>query len=171
MRLWAVELRREESRRRLEDLIRPAQLGVLPPQPPDLRRLLSRHAGPGARVHLGLADPLTQRLRGPDAQLVGDCADRRPVRGVIRPHLGDHPDRTLTQLRRVVARSTSHGSIFLSRSGASRNPGAVHIALLRDGFAGLDTAPTRKDPAPTRKTRAEQASAGSADGRAANLRS
>jgi hypothetical protein len=29
VRLWAVELRREESRRRLEDVIRPAQLGVL----------------------------------------------------------------------------------------------------------------------------------------------
>jgi hypothetical protein len=29
VRLWAVEFRREESRRRLEDLIRPAQLGVL----------------------------------------------------------------------------------------------------------------------------------------------
>jgi hypothetical protein len=29
VRLWAVELRREESRRRLEDLIRPAQLGAL----------------------------------------------------------------------------------------------------------------------------------------------
>jgi hypothetical protein len=29
VRLWVVELRREDSRRRLEDLIRPAQLGVL----------------------------------------------------------------------------------------------------------------------------------------------
>src|SRR5215831_9596404 len=75
-----------------------------------------------------MADPLAQGLRSADAQLLRHRADRWPVRGVLRPHLGDHPDRTLTQLRRVVARSTSHGSIFLSRSGASGNSGAVQTA-------------------------------------------
>jgi hypothetical protein len=55
--------------------------------------------------------------------------DRRPVRGVLRPHLGDHPDRTLTQFRRVVARSTSHGAIFLSRSGAPGNAGGGAVQL------------------------------------------
>src|SRR5262245_37037766 len=94
----AVELRREENRRRLEDLIGPAQLSVLPLQPLDLGILLAGDTRPAPGIHLGLADPLAQRLRRADAQLLGHRADRRPVRGILRPHLGDHPDRTLTQL-------------------------------------------------------------------------
>src|SRR5438045_3570243 len=124
--LWPVELGREENRRRLEDFIGPAQLSVLPLQPLDLGMLLTGQTGPRSRVHLGLTDPLPQRLRCPDTQLLGHSADRWPVRGVIRPHLSDHPDRSPAQLRRVVTRSTSHGSIFLSRDGASGNSGAVH---------------------------------------------
>src|SRR5262245_54859680 len=130
--LWPAELGREENRRRLENLIGAAQLGVLPLQPPDLRVLLARQARPRPGVHLRLADPLTQRLRRPDAQLLRHRTNRRPVRRVLRPHLGDHPDRTLTQLWRVVPRSTSHGSIFLSRDGASGNSGAVQTQVLSD---------------------------------------
>src|SRR6266487_2966426 len=100
--LWPVELGREENRRRLEDLIGPPQLGVLPLQPPDLGMLLTRQTRPRPGIHLSLADPLTQRLRRPDAQLLRHRADRRPVRGILRPHLGDHPDRALTQLWRIV---------------------------------------------------------------------
>ena len=40
----------------------------------------------------------------------------------------DHPSaqvRALTQLRRVVHKSTSHGPIFISRDGASGNAGAI----------------------------------------------
>jgi hypothetical protein len=47
------------------DFVGPAQLGVLPPQPLQLRRLLARRAGAVAGVDLGLARPLAHRLRGP----------------------------------------------------------------------------------------------------------
>ena len=136
--LWPVELGREENRRRLEDLIRAAQLSVLPLQPPDLGMLLAGQTGPCPSVHFGLADPLAQRLRCSNAELLGHGADRWPVRGVLRPHLGDHPDRTLTQFWRVVPRSTSHGSIFLSRDGASGNSGAVQEEFAGHPAYGLD---------------------------------
>ena len=68
-----------------------------------------------------MADPIAQRLGSANASLSA-TADRGPVRGVLRPHLGDHPDRPLTQLRRI-ARSTSRDSIFLSQDGDARRPG------------------------------------------------
>src|SRR5579875_1589337 len=71
-----------------------------------LGRLLAGHARPRAAVHPVLADPLAQRLRAADAEPLRYRHDRRPVRRILRPHLGDHPDSPLTQLRRVVASST-----------------------------------------------------------------
>src|ERR1035438_1698949 len=130
--MWPAGLGREENRRRLEDLIGPAQLGVLPFQPADLRGLLAGPPRPPPGVDLGLADPLAQRLRRADPQFRGHGHDRWPVRRVVRPHLGDHPDCTLPQLRRVITRSTSHGSIFSSRSGASGLTGAVHYDIATD---------------------------------------
>ena len=47
--VWAVELRREESRRRLQDLVGPPQLGDLLLQLPDLGDLLAGLARPGRR--------------------------------------------------------------------------------------------------------------------------
>src|SRR3954468_22399743 len=69
--LWPVELGREESRRALEDLVRAAQLGVLPAQPLQLGGLVGADPGALAGVDLGLADPFTQRLRGTDAEFLG----------------------------------------------------------------------------------------------------
>ena len=72
-----------------------------------LSRLISADSsvvvpGRGAAVDLGLADPLAHRLGGADPELLRDRADRRPLRRVVRRHLGDHPHRPLTQLRRVL---------------------------------------------------------------------
>jgi len=108
--------------------------GIATTTDPTVRRVCaSRRAFPSARrlwaFGRGSPDPLAQGFRGPDAQLLGDGADRRPIRGILRPHLGDHPDRALTQLRRIVRCSTSYGSIFLSRDGASGNSGAVQRPL------------------------------------------
>ena len=75
------------------------------------------------RTHLRSVSAVPMPSFSATAQIAGQSE------GVLRPHLGDHPDRSLTQLRRVVSRSTSHGSIFLSRSGASGNSGAVQRAL------------------------------------------
>src|SRR3954469_2700019 len=53
--LWPVELGREESRRALEDLVRPAQLGILAAQPLQFRGLVGADTGPLPAVNLGLA--------------------------------------------------------------------------------------------------------------------
>jgi hypothetical protein len=128
--LRAAGLRREESRGCLEDLVGAAQLAHLGAELAQLSGLLAAHPRAFAVIDFGLADPLAQCLRAADAQLRGYGADRRPVRRVVRPHLGDHPDRPLTQLRRI-ARSTSHDSIFLSQDGASGNPGTVQTVAWR----------------------------------------
>src|SRR5512143_3132208 len=78
-----VELGREETRRGLEDLVRPAQLGNLTLESLQLRRLLRCGARPCTAVDLGLADPLPQRLHRPDPQLRSDRPHRRPLRLVL----------------------------------------------------------------------------------------
>jgi hypothetical protein len=129
----------KKSRDRLEDLIGPPQLPHLGPGLGQVSGLLSTHTRPRPAVHLSLPDPLAQRLGTADPQLGGHRLDRRSVRGVLRPHLGDHPDRPLTQLRRI-AHPTSHDSIFLSQDGASRNPGTIHLTELAIAvlFAQMD---------------------------------
>jgi menaquinone-specific isochorismate synthase len=85
VRLWAVELRREESRRRLEDLIGPAQLGVLPLQPLDLvvpRVVIGRRDGEAWITTIaGPGDgPSAARLAGKmAADALGGFTDPRPA--------------------------------------------------------------------------------------------
>src|SRR5215510_11206966 len=97
--------------------------------------LLGRQARSPALVPLGLAHPLPERLRG-TADLLGDRGDRRPLRIVRRLVLHDHPHGPLTHFRGEPARSC-HGPI-LSRSGASRKPGAVQSFLHGGTTVGLD---------------------------------
>jgi len=58
----AVELRREESRSRLQDRVRPAQLPVLLLEFSDPLTILRRQTRRGAVVDVGLCDPLAHRL-------------------------------------------------------------------------------------------------------------
>src|SRR5438105_10422954 len=67
----AVELRPEESRRRLEDLIGPPQLEVLALQLLDPLALLGREPVALAAVDLGLAPPVADAL-GVHAALAAD---------------------------------------------------------------------------------------------------
>src|SRR5664280_3213476 len=67
--LWAVELRREESRCQLQDLIRPAQLPILRTKLPHFRGFHTRRPRPSARVHLRLSHPVVDGLRRPDPQV------------------------------------------------------------------------------------------------------
>jgi hypothetical protein len=55
----------------------------------------------------------------------GDRGDRRPVGVVVRPHLGDHPHRTLTQLGRVPEGRDMTRSSTSGRAGIK--PGAVQV--------------------------------------------
>src|SRR5271157_3643549 len=64
----AVELRPEESRGALEDLVGAAQLPVLLLELDDTASLLGGEARSSALVDLGLADPLAKRLRS-DAEV------------------------------------------------------------------------------------------------------
>src|SRR6266540_4999586 len=73
-RVAAVQLGREESRRRPEDLACAAQLAVLAFQLGDALLLGGGHAGPLAGVDLGLAGPVAKGLTV-DAELVGDAGD------------------------------------------------------------------------------------------------
>src|SRR4051794_7499133 len=93
----AVELRREESRCALQDLVGPPELPVLPLQLRDALTVRRARAGPLATVDLGLADPLAQGF-GPHPELGRDAGDgAEPLLApVIR--LEDHADAALLQL-------------------------------------------------------------------------
>src|SRR5215207_8259191 len=120
----AVELRREESRRGLQDLVGPPQLAVLALQRLEPLALVTGQPRAEAVIGLSPADPLAQRLSG-DPKLVRDGGDHRPLGGVLVLVLEHQPDGPLPQLLGIPAWSC-HGS-NLSRVGASRNPGAVHF--------------------------------------------
>src|SRR5215210_6213544 len=117
-----VELPREESRRRLEDLVRAPQLTVLALELLDPLRLNRAHTRPGAVIDLGLPDPRTQRLRR-HPELLGDRDDRCPLRRILTLGLEDHPRRALPDLRRIPAPSCHHA--ILSSAQASNFSGAV----------------------------------------------
>lgn len=85
----------------LQDRIRPAQLGVLPPQPLELSGVLAAHPGTGTGINLGPAHPFPHGLGRPDPQQTGDLTHRRPLRLVLIADLGDHPYRPFPQLRRI----------------------------------------------------------------------
>src|SRR5581483_8500565 len=119
--LWAVELRREESRRRLQDRVRPTQLPVLLLERLDPLRL--RRGRPRAQpiVNVGLADPEPHRL-DPVAELASDPLDRPMLRPQLGPQLADQPDRLSLLRIRIPTRGrlpwrllTWHDSILVSK--------------------------------------------------------
>src|SRR5690606_21313654 len=101
--LWAVELRREESRRGLEDRVRPTQLLHLLLEGLDPRGVLTRRAGLQALVDVSSLDPLAHRL---DAvpELVRDPLDRPVLGAQLTTQLAHQPDRLGLLLLRVPTR-------------------------------------------------------------------
>src|SRR5262249_60502100 len=97
--------RREESRRRVKDLVGPAQFGILLLQPPDRSMLLARQPGRLARVHLGRADHLRGVSAGPLPRRLA-TADSRPVRGgtPAAPERPSGPKTRAAPARRVAER-------------------------------------------------------------------
>src|SRR5581483_4993789 len=119
--LWAVELRREESRRRLQDRVRPTQLPHLLLERLDPFRL--RRGRPRAQpiVDIGLANPEPHRL-DPVAELASDPLDRPMLRPQLGPQLADQPDRLGLLRIRIPTRGrlpwrllTWHDSILVSK--------------------------------------------------------
>src|SRR4051794_41426173 len=107
------------------DLVRLPQLAVLALERLDALALVRRWTRPYALVRLGLPHPVTQCLARA-ADLLGNRADRRPLRDVLALVVQDHPNRAGTDLGGIRGNSLRHGSI-LSRVGASGKPGAVHV--------------------------------------------
>ena len=108
---WRSSPLPEQSRRRLQNLVRAAQLTVL----------AFEHL---AAVDLSAAHPLAHRLRR-RTQLAGDRADRLPLRPLQALAVEHHPHRPLTQLGGISPISW-HRSI-LSRNRASTKTGVIHI--------------------------------------------
>ena len=101
--MWPVEFGREESRSRLQNLVRPPQLGVFTLEKFDLRLRIRGHTRARTGIHLEAANLGSDRLRGADTEHPGDRNRRRMLTRVIRPHLSDHTDSALTKLARIPA--------------------------------------------------------------------
>ena len=132
--VW-VELLGKKHARRLQDLVRTAQLEVLLAEPLDLFALLTRRqTGPQASVGLSLAHTLSQRLLV-DPEIAGDVRDRPAA-------FKRQPDAALEQLLGVLPRSRhDSGESPLPRT-ASWNRGPRQT---RSGSPGR----SRRQPAPT----------------------
>jgi hypothetical protein len=102
------------TRRKLRPLVSPAQLAVLPLKLLDPLGLSTRRPRPLAIIDLDLPHPQAQRLGG-HPELLGDRADRRPLRVVLVPVLEHHPHGTLANLTRIRL-DVSHRSILLKGS-------------------------------------------------------
>jgi len=126
----AVELRPEESRCSLQNVVGSAQFSVFTLQPLQLSQLVAGRPNPPAGITLGLANPVTHRLWC-RTQFLSDRSDRFSLRPILMLVVQHHPDRPLTQLGRVSPMSC-HSSI-LSRIGASTRPGVIH-GLFADGY-------------------------------------
>src|SRR5262245_26925559 len=138
--LWAVELRREESRRRPQDRVRPAQLTHLALQLADPGTVKRRRPRPFASIDLRGPDPLAQRLRA-DRQLVGDPGNHPELLALLLDRLQDQTHRPLLQLRRIPPRGRSHGSSVPSKSWSLHRTqgGSAH------GFVSLGTTDLRTE--------------------------
>src|SRR5664280_2232328 len=138
--LWAVELRREESRCQLQDLIRPAQLPILRTKLPHFRGFHTRRPRPSARVHLRLSHPVVDGLRRPDPKFRRHRLNGRPLRSMLRPNLRHHPNSTVPQLLRVAPRSSRHDPILPKRRSLRQTRGDSAISTR------AQTPPPTNDP-------------------------
>jgi hypothetical protein len=114
--------RRARSRRNrggLEDVVRSAQLAVLPLELGDPLPIRGRGAQPAAAIDVGLLQPATQRLR-PDAELTGHTGDHaETLTTLLIDQLLRHPNRALAQLRWIppLRRVLSHAPSSLPTTG------------------------------------------------------
>src|ERR1700721_2856125 len=131
--MLAVELRPEETRCRLQDLVRSAKLLHLTLEILDPGPLIGRQSWTEACVGLRFANPLPQALVV-DLQLRCDRLHRLPLRWVLVLVIQHHPDCPLSELRRIRPARCSlvvwHRSI-LSKEGAVTIPGAIHLCIAR----------------------------------------
>ena len=111
--MTAVDLGREETRRRLEDRVRSAQLPVLTLKRFQMLTLISREPSPAIFVDLDPGHPLPNCLRC-RPELLRDRTDRLPPRPGVLLGPAHHPNSALTQLDEIPPRASlfCHGSIL-----------------------------------------------------------
>src|SRR6266571_6332575 len=159
--LVAVELCRKKSTRGAQYRIGPAQLGVLPLQLPDPRRISGRRPRPLTRIHLRLLHPPAQRV-AVDPQLLPDPPARRrdapgvlgdvrnqanrPVPHLIRVLLWCWHDSTLSWVRSLHQSRGDSGGAEVVRDRAEvgaaggavlHEPGGLGLVEIGSG-AGVD---------------------------------
>src|ERR1700728_2349198 len=133
-----VEFPGEIRTRRLQDLIRPAQLTVLPLQLRDPPLILGRLSGPLPRIDLRLIHPVAERL-GVDAQPMADPGDRPTLFPCLRPHFEDHSHCPFPQLSGMLLPGY-HETLLSQRSQPPRNPGqSTPRCEMRRGDASSDS--------------------------------
>ena len=126
-RAWAVELRREESRGRLQDRVRPPQLTVLLLQLLEPPRLVTRDPRTGPRIDLDLLDPAPQLVA-----VMPSCCPTLLHAPVTETSTSGSASRSWT--RRIARPLISSGYFFgagmappFRGISASTRLGAVHI--------------------------------------------
>src|SRR5437660_3490687 len=118
----AVELRPEESRGRLQDLVGPAQLAVLTLELADAGSIVSPQPGPVPVLDVLLDHPAAQRL-AVKAELLGDGGDPAVVQATRLTPLPHEADRSLSELVWIHPRSSHGAPSFLHRMEPPRIPG------------------------------------------------
>src|SRR5207302_6918054 len=108
----AVELRPEESRCRLQDLIGPAQLPILSLELGDPRALVSSEPRAVARLDLLLDHPPPQRLAS-EAELLGDGGQAAIAESSRITPLPHQADRSFPELVWIHPRSCHGAPSFL----------------------------------------------------------
>ena len=88
--LWAVELRREESRSPLQDLVRPTQLFDFLHELSDPSSIRAGHPSTGPVVDVSLVHSVPNRLH-PILQLLSDPLHRSVTLTSLGPQLADQP--------------------------------------------------------------------------------
>src|SRR5690606_35295522 len=146
-----VQLPREESRGRLQDLVGTAQFPVLTLELHDPLRIHSGGTRPVAGVDLALPDPVTQRLPI-NTQPVSDPGDRTVLLPCLLPVPEHHPHGPLTDLIRVLPRCWHDsyprkvGSLHRTRGG-SLGDVAARLTRPRNDRSGWEQGPWSRSTA------------------------
>ena len=110
-----------------------------------------RQAIRSAGAHLGLLDPVVQRL-GRAADLRRDRHDRLPTRRILTLVVENQPHGPLAHLRGKLVRGLAHDAPSYSRVGASGKPGAVQKSFGPHASARRSAQPRRESGSAIRST-------------------
>ena len=150
-----VELTREESRSRLQDLVRSPELPVFSFEFTNAFSFIGADPGPATGINLRLPDPTPQRLRG-HPRLRRDRLNTRPLRAMLALVLEHQGNRTLPELPRIPLRPR-HLTDPLKAIGLQQTRGGSRMFLISIEIVASEhpsssaiLAPGLPSPLPTR---------------------